>query len=167
MLFSIFEDPEDPQSDLVLKVYLVLHAVDSSPTAVAWDVTKVVITEPDIGSGETAWADLSPSVDTCDGLWWIKHADLENPKIYEFVLPPLVEGTAVEQGSCNPDDADYEFEGTVYVVPPHRAEPPYGTTGALNNLFWIVGESQPLLDILDQPVCIIHPEEEDPPCDED
>lgn len=162
--YSIHADPADPQSDIVLTVDLVLVAVNSNSTAVAWDIKFVDLTQPDLGSGETAWRDASPSVGTSDGLWWIKHADLENPTTSEFVLPPLVDGTAVEQNVSNPDLADYAIEGTLYVPPAAPEEPPFGTTGAVNDLFWIVGEAQSLVDILDQPVCIIDPEEEDAPC---
>lgn len=166
ILFSIYEDPADPESDLVLTIHLVLSAVDSSPTAVAWDVTKVALTQPDLnGGGATVTVDLSPSVDTPDGLWWIKHADLEDPKVSEFLLPPLVAGTAVEQNASNPELVDYEFEGTVYVPPPSPEEPSFQVTAAMNGVFWTLGQPKPDVVVLDESVGLIDPIRNDPPED--
>lgn len=163
LAFHIYADPADPQSDLVLTIDLSLIAVDSTPTAVAWDVTKVVLTQPDLGSGATVWVDLSPSVDTTGGLWWIKHVDLENPKIFEFVLPPLVEGTGVEQNASNPELVDYAFEGTQYVAPPTPEQPPFENTAAINGVFWTVGQPEPDVVALGESVALIDPIEDDPP----
>jgi len=162
--YNIYADPSDPQSDIVLTIDLSLIAVDSNPTAIAWHIKVVTLVRPDLnGSGATVWADLSPSVDTSDGLWWIKHADLENPKVAEFVLPPLVAGRAVEQYSTNPGLVDYQFEGTVYVPPLPPVGPPFQVTAAMNGVFWTVGQPEPDVVALGESVAIIDPIENDPP----
>lgn len=143
--YVLHETPADPESAVVFTVELDLTAVDFDGDWVGWEVAEARFLQPLDPGGDTVWVEQLPFVDTLDGLWWIEHADPEAPVDAEFVLPPLLEGTAIAQDAADPD-MDYSFEGLVYVPPPEPEDSPYETTGALDCLCWLVGEPGPEVD---------------------
>ena len=91
--YTIHEDPQDPQSTVIYHVEVDLTDVDSDPEAIAWEVLEIRITKKD-SNGDITWTETSPAVDSSDGNWWVKHADLQNPQLSEFTVPELIDGTA-------------------------------------------------------------------------
>ncbi|MCP5117621.1 MAG: hypothetical protein GY953_42905, partial [bacterium] len=82
------------------------------------------------------------TVDTPDGLWWIEHADPEDPQLGEFDMPPLVSGAAAAQTEPEPD-LDYAFEGVELQGP---GDSYFALAAALDLWFQEVGQSTPLKD---------------------
>lgn len=152
--FTIHETPSDPTSDVVfvMEMTLVPDSVAPGPGAgglVGWEVANVLFTQV-TGSGDVLWSEDYPAVDTLDGLWWVLHADMENPEIAELVLPPLIAGTAAPDDP-NEDDLDYDFEGTVYTPPQPPKEPPYPVTASLTFTFQRAMEPSPFEEESDEP----------------
>ncbi|MBN2448290.1 MAG: hypothetical protein JXO22_16305 [Phycisphaerae bacterium] len=151
--------PADPNSPVVFGVALTLQASDADGDAVGWDVTAVDFTEYDPnGLPDRTWVENNPHVPTADGLWWIEHADGENPEPAEFAEPPLLEGQAAAN-NFGAEDLDYMLEGLQYSPPPGGA--PYTNTAALNHEFTLDGESEPIESGEAEPVEI--PPYSDPP----
>ena len=84
-----------------------------------------------------------------NGLWWIKHADPEDPVLSEFLLPPLLEGVAKAEDPGN-DDLEYMVEGVTYDPPP--GGPPFEPTAALDYQYALVGQKTPPEEGDDEPV---------------
>lgn len=133
--YSIHETPDDPSTPVVLTLTLSITASETSGNSVGWDVTSIEFRQPGTGGGaDTVWIESAPSVPTSDGLWWIDHADANDPQEEEFVLPPHLTGTATAQDP-NDDDLDYDFEGMAYAEPTSPEEPPYEITAAMDYIF--------------------------------
>lgn len=133
-------------SVLIFKIRLYLKHAESGVGENGWSVTKAEFHQP--GTNEGDWVKNNPSVDTPDGLWWVEHADIENPELSEFCLPPLLEGCAESKDPAD-EDLDYSFEGHVYTEPPGGR--PYDITVALDYLFQRVGKSNPEEEGDDEP----------------
>lgn len=132
--YTVYETPNDPQSDVVFIVRLHLVAdqqINGEGTAgsIGWEVTGMDFTQPGTPS-DTLWTEDSPSVDTPDGLWWVDHADLSNPDTAEFALPPSLVGTATADDPAD-EDLDYDLAGEEYTPPAAPGEPPHEVTGSL------------------------------------
>ncbi|MCZ6817831.1 MAG: hypothetical protein O7F76_14185 [Planctomycetota bacterium] len=155
---TIHETPSDPQSDIDFVVIMKLTADRQDGDSVGWEVLSFKIEQWDGGSKSKVWMETAPAV-TGD-LWWIEHADPNDPQDDEFVEPPEIIGTAGPIEGTN-DDLDYDIDGTVYTPPPLPASPPFTNTGSLDAEFWIVGESQAELDMTDEPASIER--DNDPP----
>ncbi len=129
----IRETPSDPESDVefVVEVWVAAEEVDGDE--VGWRVDMVQIKRLD-EEGEVAdkWSEALPEVQTSDGLWWIEHADAASPETEEFVLPPLMLGTAVSEDPQN-DDLVYDVLGSVYQAPP--GGPMFPITASLSFTF--------------------------------
>ena len=138
--FNLRETPGDPFSDITHRVIVGLFEDSRSGDNVAWEAAILTIHELDEnGDVEYRWTKGYPTVDTTDGLWWIEHADPDNPVMEEFVLSPRIHGTALalDQGVS---DLDFDIEGNVYAEPP--GGPPFETTGSLDT-FLRLAESPP------------------------
>lgn len=142
--YRVHETPTNPESAVVFAVRLELRAVDSDANGVGWEITTAKFRQPD-----TTWTEDSPYIDSPDGLWWVDHADPNAPEESEFVLPPLLVGTATADDPLD-DDLDYDLEGVEYSPPP--GEPPYENTGALDYSFTLAHEEDPLEEGDDEPV---------------
>ena len=139
--YEIREDPSDAQSDVIWRVELHLLEEDSDADSIGWEIQLIKIIElGQAGETDTVWAEVSPTVATPDGLWWVDHADLDDPQPAEFDMPPDLDGTADAEEAGDPD-LDYEFEG----VTPTPSGPTYGgdVAGATFN-FLLVGQQNPV-----------------------
>ena len=160
--YWIHETPTDPNSDITFKIRMWLASEEVDGDQVGWDVTTIEVRQMgDNGGPDTVWTDTTPTVPTPDGLWWVEHADPDNPEAGEFVMPPGLTGTA-DADDPNDDDLVYDFEGVTYTPPQDPSEPPYDTTGALDYGFTLNGDEDPLASGEDKPV-ELPPVENDPP----
>lgn len=91
-------------------------------------------------TADREWIDTSVSFDTSDRLWWITHADPDNPALAEFDMPPLIDGLAAAQETSEPD-LEYELEGVTYFPPPSPLGPHFAITAALDLKFWVEHET--------------------------
>jgi len=113
------------------------------------------------GSQLSLWTDDAPRVDTSDGLWWVEHADTENPDPADFVEPPYIYGTG---GECDTlaDNLDFDVEGNAYTPPPEG--PPYTITTSIDYTFKLEGSSSPLRDGKDEVADMPGSQQDDPYC---
>ncbi len=161
--YRMHEVPDDPTSrvTLVVRTSLVAEHPADSPYPdnwCAWRVADVQIREIGVtGKTESAWAQADPPIDTEDGLWWVKHSDVTDPKLKEFSGIPELEGTAttvgVEAGPIHVSGIggrpsvllklaqqlqrplNYKLKGVAYVPPQPPVQPPYTPTFALTYQF--------------------------------
>ncbi len=156
--YNVRETPGDPSSAVIWTIDLALQEKQVDGNDVGWLIDSITISQLNAtGQVENTWTELTPTVNSPDGLWWVEHADPQDPKRTEFAQPPLVEGTAIAQDP--PDaDLDYYLEGVPYEPPP---EPPFEVTAALDYTFTLVGSSEPEGDGDDEPVEL--PPLDDPP----
>ena len=151
--YTIREQPTDPSSDVIWTVDLELTAPDSAGNLVGWLIDNVTVSEVDaLGDPVNVWVDPSPELDSPDGLWWVEHADTNNPQLDEFALPPLLLSTATAEVGAGVD-LDYLVEGVPYDPPPGDPLSEYVTTG-LDYAFTLVGNSLPEHEGDDEPVTI-------------
>jgi hypothetical protein len=106
--FQIREVPTDLNSAVLFTVTLAIDAVSVDQDAVGWSISQATFQET--GAGRI-WARSDPPIDTVDGLWWVKHADVENPVTAEFRYPPTLQGIAPPVSGTT-DSLDYAFAGT-------------------------------------------------------
>ncbi|MCH9001459.1 MAG: hypothetical protein IIC02_02710 [Planctomycetes bacterium] len=148
--FDYHEATGVPGSDIEFQVTMGLMKEVQDGDNIGWNVQVVTIRELN-GFGEVVetWFTTSPTVNTADNRWWIDHDDPNNPVNSEFLIPPLIYGTA---GHVNPTEAALEFaiEGAVYVAPP--GGPPYDNTASLTTLLQEEGNPTPKKDEEDEPV---------------
>ncbi len=130
--YWVHETPTDPESDVTFKIKLSLTEGAVDGDSIGWEIDSIEFRDP--GNPDTVWVDSSPSVPSADGLWWIDHADADEPQTEEFAEPPHLDGTGDAQDP-NDDDLDYDFEGFTYTPPPPPAEPPYTVTASFNLYF--------------------------------
>ncbi len=127
---SVYQDPNDPESDLIWMIVTYLTESDSDGDSIGWSVDEIKFFEINADpTPDREWVDPAPSVDTPDGLWWIEHADSNSPDLAEFDMPPFVDGVADAQDPSD-SDLDYEFEGAVYSEPTEGSQ--FTLTAALN-----------------------------------
>jgi hypothetical protein len=109
---EIHSVPSDPESPVDFIVVLELTAEDVDGDAVGWAVTSIRIGQLDEwGFTIGDWSQSDPVVASTDGLWWLEHADGENPTTSEFVILPTILGTAAPELANDPD-LDFFLEGT-------------------------------------------------------
>jgi hypothetical protein len=137
--YRIHETPEDPNSAIAFVVTLTVDEADRDGDKVGWEVHEAYIEQPGTPGG--AWLKSAPLVWTTDGLWWITHADPDNPVLEEFVLPPAITGTALVQ-SQGTENLNFELAGTVYNQQVNGT--PYAVNGALDYMFALVDTTEPL-----------------------
>lgn len=140
----------DPTSDNDFLITMGLMEVERDGSDIGWHVQVVTIRQlNDSGEVVETWFKTNPFVDTADDLWWIEHADPDNPVNSEFLVPPLIYGTA---GHVNPTEAalEFEFEGALYVAPPGGA--PFPNTASLTTLLQEEGNPTPKKEETDEPV---------------
>lgn len=129
--YWIHETAEDSESDVTFKIKLSLTKQEVDGDSIGWEINSIEFRDP--GNPGTVWIDASPSVPSEDGLWWIDHADADDPQTEEFAVPPQLDGTGDAQDP-NGDDLDYDFEGFTYTPPP-PGQPPYTVTASLDHYF--------------------------------
>lgn len=150
VVFSMHEDPQDPESDVVFRVTLSLALDSFNTTSIGWAVSEAQFET--VGASPILWSVENPALDTQDGLWWTDHADVDAPVITEFLVPPYMEGEAVVKGTQGAN-LDYAFGGNTYVPPEAPATPPYGSnTASASFSFFVQGESVSLAEGEDEPV---------------
>jgi len=150
VVYSMYEDPQDPESDVVFRVTLALDRVSYNETSIGWEIAEAQFET--VGESPILWSVDFPEISTQDGLWWTDHADVDAPVTAEFLVPPYMEGEAVTKGPPGPN-LDYVFGGDVYVPPQAPATPPYGSnTASASFSFTVQGESVSLAEGEDEPV---------------
>ncbi|RIK63271.1 MAG: hypothetical protein DCC65_16250 [Planctomycetota bacterium] len=130
IFYNLREDPEDPESDVVFRIELILHAMSATGSTVKWRIDEAVFTQYD---GQTVLGEFSkvlPTVPGSDGLWWVTHANTEAPTLDEFDMPPHLTGTA-ERKSGSGADLAFDFEGVAYTPPP--GGPPFDPTAGIDH----------------------------------
>lgn len=143
--YKIHETPSDPQTAVEWIVELELKAVDSKGADdIGWEIQVIRIKDE---AQTIEWSQVNPYSNGGDNLWWLSHADGNNPTVDEFTEPPLIQGTAANATS----DLDYDFEGAVYTPPAPPGQPPFTVTSSLCYRFHIVGEPSPEEDEEDEP----------------
>ncbi len=130
--YAIREDPTVPTSRVQYVLSSTISAQEQDGDWIGWEVQGYTITEKAVLGSDTVWAADFPFVDTSDGLWWVEHADPDNPIHSEFVLPAGVIGAAVSNDPAVPD-LYFAVVGAPYAPPAGGA--PYEVTGALNFRF--------------------------------
>ena len=153
--YSIRDTPSDPESAIRFEIVVELTAADSKDESIGWLVTGVSVIESRGEDKLPRW-DATPTVSTTDGLWWIDHADAQEPELSEFTIPPLIAGVAAA-GNENISDFEYELEGAPYTPP--GGGPPYPTTALVDHIeIWYYpppvppATTQPVEDDDDEPV---------------
>lgn len=140
MQFNLRETPGDPMSDITHTITLGLMKDTVNGDDIGWEVAILTIRELDEnGDVVDRWSMADPFVDTTDNLWWITHADPDNPVNSEFALPPRIHDTAPSP-DAGVSDLDFDFQGNVYEEPP--GGPPFDDTGSLDS-FLRLAESPP------------------------
>jgi hypothetical protein len=153
--YSVYATPTDPESAVVFIASLTLVADSASAEEVGWEVTEIRFTQPGEGSNpDIVWVESTPVVESPDGLWWVDHADVENPVDSEFVMPPLLTGTALPEDPAE-DDLDYTLEGVTYTPPQTPEEPPHATTAAMDYSFQRAMAQAPIEEEEDELVEVI------------
>jgi len=127
--FLVRQNPDNPSSPIQYYFTLELTADSQDGNEVGWAVVAFSITEKATLGSDTVWSLVDPFVDTADGLWWVTHADPDNPVRSEFTLPVRVADTAVAEDPSD-DDLDFDMAGVDYTPPPEGA--PYEVTAALD-----------------------------------
>ncbi len=128
--YNLRETPGDPFSDITFTITLGLMKDTVDGDDIGWEVAVITIRELDEnGDVLDRWSMADPFVDTNDNLWWITHADPDNPVNSEFVLPPWIHDCA-SSPDTGVSDLDFDFQGNTYNEPP--GGPPYDTTGSLD-----------------------------------
>jgi len=138
--YAIREDPADPDSRIQYVLSLSLSAQEQNVDYIGWSVDNYMITETAVIGVDSVWDVDAPNVLTTDGLWWVKHADPDNPVRSDFVEPAQIADTA---SAHDPSDPDLHFDvaGVPYSEPPEG--PPYAVTAALDFTFIKDGSSEP------------------------
>lgn len=127
--YHIKSDPLNPLSTTVVSVTLKLHATQQVDDEIAWQVLKIWIWRPGVGSLDEFWTEDLPTVQTSDGLWWVAHQNPAQPAIPEFTAPPLISGRATRVGQG--DDLAYSIEALS--DPP---DPPPGVQEPYESISW-------------------------------
>lgn len=130
VIYNLREDPQDPESDVVFRIELVLHAVSQYGSTVSWRIDEAVFTQLDGQTIVGEWSKALPTVPGQSGLWEVAHADPDAPALDEFDMPPHLTGTA-DRKSGSGADLDYDFEGVAYTPPP--GGPPFDPTAAIDH----------------------------------
>ena len=127
--FAIRVDPADPTSAVQYVLTLTLSAAEQDGDWIGWEIENYQITERVTLGPDHVWDVDFPDVGTTDGLWWIEHADPDNPIPPEFTEPAPVADTAIANDPADPDLA-FVIVGVEYTAPPEG--PPYEVTAALD-----------------------------------
>ena len=109
LTYQIHDDPNDPNSPIAYTIALDLASSSYTATEIGWDITHVQFIEHD-PNGDMVWEEDDPNVPTVDGLWWVEHADINDPQPNEFVGLPALTGLASTQDP-NQTGLDYDLEG--------------------------------------------------------
>jgi len=126
---AIHQNPDNPTSPVQYYFTLNITAVSQDGNDIGWAVTSFSITEKVTLGNDIVWSLDDPFVDTVDGLWWVTHADPDNPVRSEFILPVHIADTALAEDPSNAD-LDFDVAGDTYTAPPEGA--PYEVTAALD-----------------------------------
>lgn len=127
--FAVHQNPDNPTSPIQYYFTLDVTAVSQDGNDIGWAVTSFSVTELVTLGNDIVWSLVDPFVDTEDGLWWVTHADPENPVRSEFILPVHIADTALAEDPSNAD-LDFDMKGESYTAPPGGA--PYEVTAALD-----------------------------------
>lgn len=142
--------PENETSAVVFTVELTVSAVAADGDTVGWAVVGAVFSETDSnGLVLRSWTDESPELGSGDGLWWVSHADGENPTAAEFVALPELAGTAPADDAQEPD-LEYNLT-TAEAAAPH-ATMFSGSVAAAGHRFKETGATAALIEGEDEPV---------------
>ncbi len=137
--YNIRETPGDPSSAVIWTIDLALQEEQVDGNDVGWLIDSVTISQLNAtGQAANVWTEATPTVNSPDGLWWLEHADPQDPHRSEFAKPPVLESTATAQDPANAD-LNYYLKGVPYNPPPEG--PPFVNTGALAYTFTLVGSS--------------------------
>lgn len=137
--FDLHETPDNPSSPVLWTIDLLLTEDQTDGNSIGWSIDAVVIRQfDDHGTLLHQWTDNAPDPNTPDGLWWIEHADPEQPVLSEFTEPPWMEGLAVAQPPFV-TNLQYYLEGAFEIPTP----PPFENTAALNHELTLNGAGEP------------------------
>ena len=158
VVYKIHSDPNDPNSVVSFTIWLSLEQADTDGDSIGWKILQIRFRQtPEAYSEERIWTDSDPNVPSSDGLWWVEHADPNDPQLAEFDTPPHLVGTAAAQDPNDPD-LEYDVNSGTYSPPPGGN--PWGPTTALTYEL-TVGDPPPEKEGDDEPGEI--DDEDDPP----
>jgi hypothetical protein len=156
--YGIHETPTQSSGPIVFLVKLSLRRQNMDGSSIGWHITSIqIIQKGPNGSSDAVWTQDNPSVSSPDGLWWIDHANAEEPQPSEFELSPHLTGTAAA-ADPNLPDLTYDVKGEPYAVPLPPTQPPYVVTGAMDWNFTRVGDQNPLDEGSGDPIDVDPPE---------
>lgn len=158
--YAIRVDPTNPNSRVQYVLSSTVSAQEQDGDWIGWEVQNYTITEKAVLGSDTVWAVDLPFVDTTDGLWWVEHADPDNPNRPEFVVPAAVIDTAVANDPGIPD-LYFDVVGAPYTPPAEGA--PFEVTGALNFVFSTTSDPNDSPDDMGAGVLVGVSDPSDPP----
>lgn len=126
---GIRSNPDNPTSPVHYEAALSLSAVAQDGNWIGWEVVNLTFREKATLGTDTVWSIDYPLVDTQDELWWVEHADPNQPVRTDFKELAPITGVAlpVTPGMKN---LDFSIEGVPYTPPPEGA--PYASTSAIS-----------------------------------
>jgi hypothetical protein len=108
--YLIREIPDDATSSIEFAFALSLREQNRTGSDIGWSIVAADIRQAiDPHQCDRTWHTTSIDLTTPDGLWWVTHADADQPAISEFDMPPLIAGTADALGAH--DDLIYSIRG--------------------------------------------------------
>lgn len=146
IMYNIRETPSNAASDIIFTITLDLEADQLDGDSVGWNIGEIRFER--ISDGKKWTEDFGGPSSYAPGLWWIDHADHDDPQLAEFADPPLLDGRADAVATSDPD-LDYTLEGGVCNA---ACQAMYGgNVAGLDVLLWVVEETEPEVDDDDEP----------------
>ncbi|MBK8268520.1 MAG: hypothetical protein IPK83_09550 [Planctomycetes bacterium] len=103
--------PADPATGAHFQLLINLVPVAQNGNTVGWSVSTIDIMQFDSGNSEIGrWSDQSSTLNTADGLFWIRHENPGTPELSEFQALPLLTGAAPEAGAATTPSLEYSLE---------------------------------------------------------
>jgi hypothetical protein len=146
--YRVYDDPSDQQNrEAIWEIRLYVTESESDQDSIGWAIGKIEVVDLSVDP-DKVYTDQSPTVDTADGLWWVTHADLEDPQVAEFDDAPPLSGTADAPDPQEPD-LEYELAGAELSSPEDTY---FGVCAGLDVWLKLVTEGDPALNRPREPV---------------
>lgn len=140
--------PSDPASPVEVQAVLTLSAESADGNAIGWRIKDVTFSRPNQSrTGQWSARGISTHNES-DGLWWVNHADAENPATNEFTefLPSIsgiAESESVDQSRLSFDISGSDFGGS---------QGPFPNTAFAQYSIGLTDADEPVVDGDDEPV---------------
>lgn len=146
-----FVFPADPNTGDHFQALLTMVPDEQSGNLVGWRADTIEIREYDSGNSEIGyWLDQSSTLNTADGLFWIRHEQPATPELSEFQALPLLTGAASEAGAATTPSLEYSLEANTTAADVSGD----GMVKEMNYALKFSDESEPVAEGEDDPVWI-------------